>query len=200
MALRKKTEKNDKSSSAPQEARIAPPQSEAKTRNKTSEIAGVICSLADLAGYFDPQDLYARVKETDLAKSAQIVVSNLRLQGFGREDRLRVPVSGGPDLVKQFLTLAGKLRKEKTDVSFEAAVGLLSGSQTPVQKSCPEPEPEPAMAHPDSKTEREMPVSTSTGKDYKALYEESREKALKLEGEVAAYKEMCSRLMENLKK
>ncbi len=199
MALRKKTEKNDRGSSRPQETSKTPPESQSKIRNKVNEIARVICRLADSDGYFDPVDLYAKVRGTDLAKSAQITVSNLRLQGFGRDDRFRVPVSEGPDVVKKFVTLAGKLRKEKTDISFEDAVDLLR-SDGPGRQSFTKPKPEPAAPQPEITADKEMPVSTMTGKDFRALYEESREKALKLEGEVAAYKEICSRMVENLKK
>ena len=199
MALRKKTGYSDKGSSKPQDKRRTQPASEIKTRNKVGEIADVIYGIADSTGYFDPKDVYAQVRETDLTKSVSIILSNLRLLGFGKDDRLRIPVSQDPNVVRKFITLAAKLRKEKTDISFEDAVGLVS-PEAPAQNSFPEPKPELAVPQPDIKADRVMSVSPGTGKDYRAVYEESRDKVMKLEGELAGYKEMCVRLMEGLKK
>ena len=122
------------------------------------------------------------MRETDLTKSASIILSNLRLLGFGKDDRLRIPASQGPDVVKKFITLAAKRRKEKTDISFEEAVGLVS-PEAPAPNSFPEPKPEPAMPQTDIAADRVMSASLLTGIDYKGLYEASKDKVLKLEGE-----------------
>jgi hypothetical protein len=199
MASRKKTENSEKGSRKPQGKSRTDPEPEIKARNKGDELAQAICRLADSGGYFDPRDVYAQVRKTDLEKRASVIISNLRLQGFGKDDRLRIPVSEGPDGVKKFITLTARLRKEKADISFEDAVGLLR-SGNPFRKSSSEPRLEPVVSQPDTAADLDMPTSPRTEKNYKALYKEARENVLKLRGELAAYKEMCSLLMENLKK
>ncbi len=198
MASKKKSE--NPVNGSPKGKGKRPPEPEPETKLKVDALAETIFRLADGEGFFDPKDLYTQVRDTGLAKSASIIVSNLRLQGFGREDRLRVPVSRGAQEVKQFINLAARLRRQNSDISFEKAVALLR-SPVEVQETPPEPKPKIVVPPPAVKAIREeTPVSPKAGRDFKALYEESKDKVLTLEGEVAAYKEMCIRLMENLKK
>jgi hypothetical protein len=209
MAARKKTKDPHKGSAMRQSQPQTAPRAAPTTRNKTAEIAQVICTIADSEGYFDPKDLYIEVRHTDLEKTASIVVSHLRLQGFRQNGLLRVPAEMGADLVKEFLSLTGKLLRKRTPMSFDDAVrSLLPPSEEQVSvvepprtvKAKPKKQqPIPGAARPETKAERGRPSVLSQATDYQVLYEEANEKMLRLEGELSAYKDMCAKLMEGLK-
>ncbi|MEW6347678.1 MAG: hypothetical protein AB1646_01330 [Thermodesulfobacteriota bacterium] len=200
MAPKKETGNPRKGSPKGQEKRQREPEAETKPKQKIDQLAEIIFKIANSEGFFDPKALYAEVRRTDLAKSASILVSNLRLQRFGKEDLLRVPVAQGPDEVKRFFNLTARLRRQDVIVPFEDAVDSLR-SPADVVEAPPEPAAQPLAPEGVIKPGREERERfPRTGPDFKTLYEQSNQRVLKLEGEVAAYKEMCFRLMETLKK
>jgi hypothetical protein len=199
MASKNKKETVDNVSKKKRGSRPAVPRPDIKPRQKVYKLAELIYKLTDSEGYFDPKDVNAEVRGTDLYKSASIIISNLGLQGFGKDDRLRVPVFQGPETVKKFINLAARLRRQKGNLSFEDAVDVVR-SEMGLPASIPEPPSAPVAPKPVAKkTLKDVPASQKPGTDFRALYEESKEKVFKLEGELAAYKEICLRLLAGLK-
>ncbi len=250
MVRKKKTEDMSQDSKGQQAKNTTRTGTESKPKNKVDRLVDIICKVADAEGYFDPKDVHAAVRETDLEKSASVVMSNLRLQGFVKDGRLRVPVAEGPDMPKKLVNLAAKLRKKGTTIPFEEAIATIRGESAaekiapapePEIKSAPEPRPEPKSAlkakpKPEAKPEpkaeakpapkaqpkrqrkaetktapvapepavkmppAEVPALQKPETDFRALYEASREEVLKLEAELAAYKDVCRSLIDSLKR
>jgi hypothetical protein len=216
MASKKKIDNIKKDSTTRQGKERAKADTAPESTAKVDDLIHIICQLADAEGYFDPKDVQAQVRATELAKSASIIMSNLRLQGFSQGDKLRVPVSQGFDLIKKFINLASRLRKKAIMVSFEDAVDGLCAEAAlpsateepkaePVREAISEPmpgpapiaEPEPSLAPPPPSMTNEVPVAQEPTEDFTALYKEAHERALKLEAELAAYKEICARLIDS---
>ncbi len=131
--------------SEPEETTVQAAPEPTEPGQKIDELVRIIGELADLDGYFDPKDAYARVRGTGLSKRLSVIVSNLRLQGFVRDAKLRVPASGGPEAIKGFINLAARLRRQQVSMSFENALASLPAETAPA-KPAPTPELEPAPA------------------------------------------------------
>jgi hypothetical protein len=189
-------------------------------RQKVDELVEIIRGLVDREGYFEPEDVHKQVRNTDLAKSASIIMSNLRLQGFGKDDRLRVPAAEHPDGIKKLINLASRLRKKGLMVPYDEAVAMIlaepwdmldvARSRTEAQ-TWPAPEPQatptphakpvPAtVSTPPQKSVSKAAALQSSEPDYRALYDESRDKTIQLEAELEAYRQMCFRLIDTLRK
>jgi hypothetical protein len=227
-------------------APVAPQEPvEAEDSQKIDRLVRVIAAISSPDGYFDPKDAYARVRGTGLSKRLSVIVSNLRLQGFARDDKLRIPASGGPEAIKDFINLAARLRRQKVSMSFDAALASLAPATAPATApaaptprpvraprpaapaaptapaapvepeqttpepaptAAPEPEaaveaPKPVEPAPEPVAEpKESPVAVEPEEDFKSLYEDVKGKADRLEGELSAYKDMCLRFMDMLKR
>ena len=174
---------------------------------KIDRLVGVIIDVSDPEGRFDPTDVYAKVRGTGLSKSLSVIVSNLKLQGFVNEDKLRIPVSGGSKAVKDFINLAARLRRQNARMSFDDAVAGRPSEASPAEPT-PPPEASPAPlaaqeplkpseAKPEPIVRPEEPIAVSKPEeDFKALYQEMKAKVSGLEGELSAYKDMCFHFIE----
>jgi hypothetical protein len=196
------------------------PDSGSQGKQKVDELVDIIRSLVDAQGYFDPKDVHEQVRNTDLAKSASIVMSNLRLQGFGKDDKLKVPVSDRPDAIKKLINMASRLRKKGVMIPYDEAVAIILSepeemTDAPRSRTLPQTvrasEPQaplraqtrevPAPVRPViQKSVPAAPALQRSESDYRVLYEESRAKALQLEAELEAYKQMCFRLIDTFRK
>jgi hypothetical protein len=221
MAARKKTGSIEQGSSAQSLPTTASSPTGEQGRQKVDDLVEIIRGLVDSRGFFDPKEVHEQARNTDLAKSASIIMSNLRLQGFGKDDKLRVPVTDRPDAIKKLINLASRLRKKGLMVPFDEAVTMIlsespeemteiSEKETNVQ---PEPKHEtkaatqpltkavPTVYKPTApKSFASLQAQQAPEPDFKSLYEETRDKALKLEAELEAYKQVCFRLIETLRK
>lgn len=213
MAAKKKTGSIEQGSSA-----AGMSQNPGQAKQKVDELVDIIRELVDAKGYFDPKQVHEKTRNTDLAKSASIIMSNLRLQGFGKDDKLRVPLSDRPDAIKKLINLASRLRKKGLMVPFDEAVTMIlsdTSETTDLMEQEVEAAPKtevkaaakavtqvaPAPVKPASHKSVAQPmVPQAGGADFQALYEEAKDKALKLEAELEAYKLMCFRLIDTLKK
>ena len=216
MAAKKKTGSIVQGSPAPQQA-AATSQNPGQSKQKVDELVDIIRGLVDARGYFDPKDVHEKTRNTDLAKSASIIMSNLRLQGFGEGDKLRVPLTDRPDAIKKLINLASRLRKKGLMVPFDEAVTMIlsDSSETsdviePEVKVKPKAEIKaaakvvtpvaPAPVKPAAHESVAQPMAPQVGgPNFMALYEETKDKALRLEAELEAYKQMCFRLIDTLK-
>ena len=178
---------------------------------KIDNLVGVIIKVSDPEGYFDPKEAYAKVRGTGLSKRLSVIISNLRLQGFIKDDKLRIPVSGGSEAVKGFINLAARLRRQNASMSFDDAV-----TDKPTEASPTEPTPPPELSlaplvlqepliPAEAKSELIVipvePIAVSKPEeDFKARYEEMKAKVAGLEGELSAYKDMCFHFIEIFKR
>ena len=96
MATKKKSGDSNQGSIQTPQAASRNMRTESQPRQKVDDLVEIIRSLADADGLFDPKDVHEQARDTDLAKSASIIMSNLRLQGFSKDDKLRIPVSERP--------------------------------------------------------------------------------------------------------
>lgn len=217
MAKKKKTGSIEQASSGQASGAHSP--AEGRGKQKVDELVEIIRGLVDAQGFFDPKEVHERARNTDLAKSASIIMSNLRLQGFGQDDKLRVPLTDRPDAIKKLINLASRLRKKGIMVPFDEAVAMILSEPAEMTdlpsdqaQSVPEPKRETAAADqparlvpttlkaPAHKGAAPVQAQVATESELKSLYEESKDKNLKLEAELEAYKQMCFRLIETLRK
>jgi hypothetical protein len=190
-----------------------PPATEkSEDGQKIDRLAQVIFEISSPDGYFDPKEAYARIKRNGLSKRLSVIVSNIRLQGFVSEGKLRIPASGRPEAIKEFINLTARLRRQKTFMTFEDAMeGLGMGPTTtikppaevPLSTVVPAPPveaPRPAEFRPEVESKApECPIPTSPQEDFKAMYYETKGKVSRLQGELTAYKEIWLRFVDMIK-
>jgi hypothetical protein len=196
-------------------------QTQKSGKQKIDEIIDLISRIADSDGLFEAKELYANTKGRELAKSASIVISNLRGQGFTQGTKLRVPASEDKVFLKNFVNLASRLKRSNTKLSFQEAVQLLQENRSDKTEKSEKPEKvaktekvkkADKIAKSESKEKISEPrrrvnkdiekpvVRTRSEERYKPLLDESREKVIKLEAELSAYKDMYFHLLEMWKK
>lgn len=217
MAKKKKTGSIEQGSSGQASGANSP--AEGRGKQKVDELVEIIRGLVDAQGFFDPKEVHERARNTDLAKSASIIMSNLRLQGFGQDDKLRVPLTDRPDAIKKLINLASRLRKKGIMIPFDEAVAMIlseSDEMTDLPAGQAPALPEPKRETPAADYSARPVLATvkapihmgaasvqaqiAADSDLRSLYEESKDKNLKLEAELEAYKQMCFRLIETLRK
>ncbi len=189
--------------------------------SKIDQLIEILSKLADAEGYFTPPDLYSEIRNTDLEKSASIILSNLRYQQFGKDGKFRAPLYESPAVAKKFINVVAALRKENRRMSYDETVEsaktkVEGGRGRPADKAMPkEKAPTPPAAKAPTKIKRKEAVHAESPKvetpkaqpepkqdslDYEGLYREANERALKLEAELGAYKNMCFDLISVFKK